>query len=113
MPPFPSRLGAMRESLALQSNTQTTSTGTGFKADGWATYATVAAEYLAPATGRESWQQGAVVANLGPRFRIRYRTDVEPKHRIRWRSQTLEIQAVIPQQQVGDRYLILETGLQQ
>jgi SPP1 family predicted phage head-tail adaptor len=113
MPPLASRIGAMRESLTLQRNAELTSTGTGFKTANWATYATVAGEYLEPAEGRESWQQGAVVAHLGPKFRIRYRTDVVPKHRLLWRGQTLQIHAVIPEMRVGNRFLLVETGLTQ
>lgn len=107
------RIGPMRESLALQSNTITTSTGTGFSTAGWATYATVAGEYLEPDSGSESYAQAAVVAQLGPRFRIRYRTDVVPKHRLTWRSQTLQIAAVIPEVKTGNRWLILQCGLTQ
>lgn len=111
--PLASRLGKMRESLALQRNTETTSTGTGFRTASWATYATVAGEYLEPAGGHESWQQNAVVAQLPPRFRIRYRTDVLPKHRLVWKGLTLEIAAVIPETSVGNRFLILQCGLMQ
>lgn len=107
------RIGPMRESLALQSNAQQTSTGTGRRTDSWSTYATVAGEYLQPSGGTEQLQQAAVVAELGPRFRIRYRTDVVPKHRLTWRGQTLQIHAVIPDMHVGNRFLILQTGLTQ
>jgi SPP1 family predicted phage head-tail adaptor len=107
------RIGAMREALTLQSNTLQTSTGTGFSSDGWATFATVPGEYLQPDSGRESWQQSAVVAELGPTFRIRHRTDVEPKQRVLWKGQTLQIHAVIPVMRVGQRFLLLETGLTQ
>lgn len=107
------RLGAMRESLALQSNAQTTSTGTGRRTDNWSTYATVPGEYLQPSAGTEQVQQSAVVANLGPRFRIRYRTDVVPKHRLTWRGKVLQIHAVIPVMAVGNRFLELQTGMTQ
>ncbi len=112
--PLAPRLGAMRESLQLQSNTETTSTGTGFRTAGWTTYATVPGEYLQPGSGTEQWQQGAVVAELGPRFRIRYRTDVRAKHRVLWRGQTLSILAPpIPVMRVGNRFLELQCGAQQ
>jgi SPP1 family predicted phage head-tail adaptor len=103
----------MRESLQLQSDTETTSTGPGYRTAGWATYATVPGEYLEPADGAEQWQQGAVVAHLGPRFRIRYRTDVRPKHRVLWNAQTLQIEAVVPVQHVGNRFLELRCGVTQ
>lgn len=108
-----SRIGSMRESLQLQSNAEQTSTGTGRRTPNWTVYATVAGEYLQPASGSESFQQSAVVAELGPKFRIRYRTDVEPKHRLIWRGQTLQIHAVIPVMSVGNRFLELQTGLTQ
>lgn len=111
--PLAARIGSMRESLQLQSDTVTTSTGTGYRTDGWATYATVAGEYLQPTGGSEQWQQGAVVAQLGPAFRIRYRTDVVPKHRLLWRGQTLQIAAVIPVMHVGNRFVILQCGMTQ
>lgn len=113
MPPLVPRLGAMRESLALQSNAETTSTGTGRRTATWTTYATVAGEYLRPQDGTEQLQQAAVVAQLGPRFRIRYRTDVVPKHRLIWRGRTVEIHAVIPVMKVGNRFLEIQTGLTQ
>lgn len=100
----------MRETLHLQRNTITTSTGTGFSTDSWTEYARVAAEYLEPAGGRESWQQSAVVAEIGPRFRIRFRTDVEPKHRFTWKGDVYEIHAVIPLHRVGQRFLLLQCG---
>jgi head-tail adaptor len=103
----------MRQSLTLQRNTEVTSTGTGFRSASWATYARVAGEYLEPAGGHESWQQGAVVAQQPPRFRIRYRTDVVPKHRLVWNGQTLEIAAVITETAVGNRFTILLCGLAQ
>lgn len=113
MPPLASRIGAMRESLTLQSNTEVTSTGTGFKTAGWAPYATVAGEYLEPESGREAWQQGAVVAHQGPTFRIRYRDDVVPKHRLIWKGRTLQIHAVRLVMRVGDRFLFLDCGFTQ
>jgi SPP1 family predicted phage head-tail adaptor len=106
-------LGQMRESLALQSNAEVTSTGTGFRTASWGTYATVAGEYLQPSGGGENWQQAAVVAQLGPRFRIRYRIDVRPKHRLLWRGDTVEIVAVIPVMKVGNRFLELQCGVTQ
>lgn len=108
------RIGPMRESLTLQVNTEMTSTGTGFKTANWATYATVPAEYLQPDQGTEGWKQASVVAELGPRFSIRYREDVRAKHRVLWRGQTLQILAPpTPVMKVGNRFLELQTGLTQ
>jgi SPP1 family predicted phage head-tail adaptor len=109
-----SRIGNMRESLALQSNAETTSTGTGFRTAAWTTYATVAGEYQQPTSGTEGNQQVAVVAQLGMTFRIRYRSDVFAKHRVLWRGQTLQILAPpIPVMKVGNRFLELQCGLAQ
>ena len=107
------RIGAMRESVALQADTQTTSTGTGFRTSSWATYATVSAEHIEPSGGSEGFQAGAVVAGQGPTFRIRYRADVLPKHRVLWRGLTLAIVAVIPVFSVGPRFLELQCSLAQ
>jgi SPP1 family predicted phage head-tail adaptor len=101
----------MRESLALQSDTVTTSTGTGFSTGAWATYATVAGEYVQPAGGREAWEGAAVTAELPTTFRIRDRADVVPKHRLIWKGQTYEIHAVIPVMTVGRRFLQLQCGV--
>lgn len=107
-------IGPMRESLQLQSNAEQTSTGTGRRTPNWSTYATVSAEYLQPGRGTEQFQQSAVVAELGPRFRIRYRTDVFAKHRVLWRGQTLQILSPpIPVMKVGNRWLELHCGLTQ
>lgn len=111
--PLAARVGKMRETLALQRNTLATDTGTGFKSAGWATYATVAGEYLEPPTGAEAWEGAAVTAELPAAFRIRYRTDVVPKDRVVWKGQTLEIRAVIPVVHVGDRFLRLQCSLTQ
>lgn len=112
--PLAARLGSMRESLQLQSNALTTSTGTGFSTKVWSTYATVAGEYLQPGTGTEQWQQGAVVGEVGPAFRIRHRSDVRAKHRLIWKGQTLEILGPpISVMRVGARFLILRCGLTQ
>ena len=114
MPPLSPRIGSMREVLALQSNAEQTSTGTGRRTANWTTYATVMGEYLEPRHGTEQFQQGAVVAELGPRFRIRYREDVFAKHRVLWRGQTLQILAPpIPVMRVGNRFLELQLGLTQ
>ncbi len=112
MSPLPARIGAMRESLELQSNTETTSTGTGFRTASWAAYATVPAEKLSASSGgTEQWQQAAVVAEDVHLFRIRYRADVRAKHRAIWRGLTLQI-LTIPQivTHVGDRFLVLRCG---
>lgn len=109
-----SRIGPMRETLQLQSNAEQTSTGTGQRTANWSTYATVPGEYLQPPGGSEQFQQSAVVAELGPRFRIRYRTDVRAKHRVLWKGQTLQILAPpIPVVKTGFRYLELQCGVQQ
>lgn len=108
------RIGPMRESLVLQSNAETTSTGTGRRTPNWTTYATVPGEYIQPTGGTEQLQQSAVVAELGPRFRIRYRTDVQAKHRVLWKGQTLQLLGPpIPVVKVGNRFLELQTGLMQ
>jgi head-tail adaptor len=111
--PLSTRIGSMRESLALQRNTVATSTGTGFSTDGWATYATVPGEYVQPSVGREAWEGAAVTAELPTRFRIRDRSDVEPKHRLLWKGATYEIHAVIPVMTVGRRFLFLDCGVTQ
>src|SRR4051812_38759954 len=104
--PLPSRLGKMRESLQLQSNSEVTSTGTGRRTANWATYATVAGEYLQPTGGTEQFQQAAVVAELVAMFRIRYRADVRAKHRVLWNgTTTLQILAPpVPVTTVGNRF---------
>ena len=108
--PLDTRIGSLRESLALQRDTVTTSTGTGFSTGSWTTYATVPGEYVQPAGGRESFEGAAVTAELPITFRIRDRSDVVPKHRLIWNGQTLEIHAVIPVMTVGRRFLLLQTG---
>lgn len=112
--PLASRIGKMRESLTLQSNTEATSTGTGRRTENWATYATVPGEYLQPGSGTEQFQQSAVVAELVIMFRIRHRTDVYAKHRVLWKGQTLQILAPpILVTRVGSRFLLLQCGLAQ
>lgn len=115
MPPLAPRLGSMREQLQLQRNTLAASSTAddGFKRHGWATYVTVAGEYEAPPTGVEAFEASAVTAELPVSFRIRYRTDVVPKHRVLWKGLTLQIVAVIPLMTVGNRFLRLRCSLTQ
>lgn len=114
MPPLAPRIGAMRERLTLQRNTLTESTTDGFKTNGWASYATgVEAEYLEPPTGNEAFEAAAVTAELPIGFRMRYRSDVVPKHRVLWRGFTLQITAVIPLMHVGRRFIRLQCSLTQ
>lgn len=110
MPPLRTRIGAMRESLTLQRDLVTTSTGTGFSSVAWSTYATVPGEYVQPSGGREAWEGSAVTAELPTTFRIRDRSDVEPKDRLLWNGLIHEIHAVIPMMTVGRRFLLLQTG---
>jgi len=114
MPPLAPRLGAMRERLTLQRNTLATSTGNGFSTAAWAAYATgVEAEYEEPPTGVEAFEGSAVTAELPVAFRIRYRADVQPMHRVVWKGLTLQIAAVIPVVRVGNRFLRLRCSLTQ
>lgn len=114
MSPLQTRIGAMRESLQIQSDAITTSTGTGFQTGTWTTFATIPGEYIDVLRGSgEVFAQGSVVAELAPVFRVRYRADIEPKHRILWRGLTLQIHAVIPAMRVGNRFLMLHTGFTQ
>lgn len=109
-----SRIGPMRETLQLQSNAEVTSSGTGRRTANWSTYATVPGEYLQPPGGTKQFQQSAVVAEVPPTFRIRYRTDVQAKHRVIWRGQTLQILAPpILVMKTGNRFLDLHCGATQ
>jgi SPP1 family predicted phage head-tail adaptor len=106
----------MRERLTLQRNTlgASSTADDGFKVHGWSSYATgVEAEYEEPPTGAEAFEGAAVTAELPLSFRIRYRPDVLPKHRVLWRGSELQIIAVIPVMRTGNRFLRLRCSLTQ
>jgi hypothetical protein len=71
------------------------------------------ASTCSPPAAPSSSQQSAVVAELGPRFRIRYRTTCARSTGAVARADAADSGAADPVMTVGNRFLELQTGLTQ
>ena len=87
------RAGRMDRRIIIEVNTPTTDSH-GDEIDSWATLDTVWAEQV-PLRGVERQQSQQTLAQADYRFRIRYRTDVTPKNRIKIGSDIYDITAVM------------------
>ncbi|HEY1188537.1 MAG TPA: phage head closure protein [Gemmata sp.] len=75
-------IGQLRQRIAIEAVTETRDEFGG-RASAWAQVATDRAE-IVPIGGREVFQNGATQAQATHRVRMRYRSDITPKHRLRW-----------------------------
>lgn len=60
----------------------------------WNTYATVWAK-IAPLSGRQAWAAQQFVSEVSHTITIRYRQDVQARHRIQFGGRNFEIKAVL------------------
>jgi SPP1 family predicted phage head-tail adaptor len=58
-------------------------------------------------SGREAWKAQQVDSSVNWRFVIRYRTDVKPSDRVVYRGKTMEIRAVLPDEERRDAVVLL------
>ncbi len=84
--------GMLRTSVALQSQTRTAD-GVGGYTITWATYATVQA-HVRQSSGREAMQADRLQDTAMLRCVIRYRSDVEPQHRVKIGSDVYQIRSI-------------------
>ena len=107
------RIGQMRERLMILTPTETKDTQGGQTVT-WATLATVSGE-LIPRTASERLSVAAVQAQIDHRFRVRARTDVTEKMRVRWTPswggavREFEISGVVPYRD-GRTYMDVDCG---
>lgn len=87
------RAGRLDRRIIIEQNTPTLNSH-GDEVDSWATLATVWAEFV-PLRGAEKFQSEQTLAQADYRFRIRHRTDVTPKERIKLNGDIYDITAVL------------------
>lgn len=102
--------GMLRTTVALQSQSRSADGAGGFEHT-WSTYATVQGG-LKQASGREVVQSDRLSAQAGFRCVIRYRSDVQPQHRVVIDSVAYQIRSV-ENVEFRDRWLVLtlESGV--
>ena len=80
--------GLLRHRVQLQAATEARTSTKVNPQKTWATYATVYAA-IDPMNGREFWNARQVDADVTGKVTIRFRTDVQAKHRIVYGTRTL------------------------
>lgn len=100
------RAGKLRHRVTLQKLIQAQNPVTGELTKQWVDLDSVWAsiEYL---SGREFIAAQAVQSEVTARILIRYRSDVEPKMRIKYRDKLYNIHGVLPDLKSGLEYLTL------
>jgi SPP1 family predicted phage head-tail adaptor len=88
-------IGAMRERVVVQSMTETVSSE-GEPVKTWADFVTLWAS-VDFVTGRELEAMAKVNTSVGYRVKVRYRTDLSETMRLSWRSELLNIHAILPE----------------
>ena len=85
--------GKLDKQVVLESFTTTTN-DFGEQVESWSTLATVWAQVI-PQMGKEIYDAAQVNAIDLLIFRIRYRTDLNRKHRIQYNGQTYDIETIV------------------
>lgn len=98
------KAGELNKRISLQAVTQT-ETATGGISESWSTFISVWAQ-VKPTSSREFMQASQAREKVSHRIKIRYRSDVTVKHRVRYGSRTLKIVSVINTDE-SDEELIL------
>ena len=86
------KAGSLRHKIILEQRA-TTRTSMGGVADTWTTLATVWGS-IRPVSGREPLVGDSITAELTHTIRIRYRSDVTPKNRVKFGTRIFEINSV-------------------
>lgn len=84
--------GMLRHTVELQSKTRTPNGAGGFD-DTWSTYATVKA-FMKPISGTERFHAERLDATTKNRLVMRYRSDVEAQHRVKFEGKLYNIRFV-------------------
>jgi SPP1 family predicted phage head-tail adaptor len=94
---MPTRAGARNQRVTIIAAT-VTQDATGAEVLDWATPTTVATVWaeVVPVRGMERMESAKLDATIEYKFRILYRSDVTPLHRVEWRDEQYDITAVIP-----------------
>ncbi len=85
--------GALRHKVIIQQPTETTNS-LGEITPSWTTFATVWAEIL-PLSGKEYWSSKQVNSEVTGKIRIRYKSGITPKMRVKYGTRIFNIEAVM------------------
>ena len=87
--------GQLRERIIVQQSTTTVSDG-GEPIKAWSDFVTLwaAVEFV---SGRELESMAKVNTQIGYRITVRYRMDLAETMRVSWRSEVLNIHAILPE----------------
>ncbi len=86
-------LGSMRFKVTLQSATRTTDDGGG-AAVAWSNDGTLWAN-ITPISGKEDYRQSQVQDSITHRIKVRYKSSIETKDRLKFGSRFFNIKSVI------------------
>jgi len=101
------RIGSLNERIVIQSVSESQS-ASGYAAPTWGTFATVWANVnFRPGGADERIITDRETAVSPVEFTLRYRTDITPKMRVSWQSDTFDIVAVMPEPEKD--YMTLKT----
>ena len=97
-------IGKMRYKVKLQEPTSTTDAGGG-RSQVWDTLGVIWAN-IVPKSGKETYQHGQITDTTTHDVYIRYRSDVNAKHRICYGTRTFNIQSILNVEE-RDRFCLL------
>jgi len=110
---MPTRIGALRERVTIETFSSTEDTLGGRSSTGWTALATVWARVMpqAPFVGREGFEANALTAIQTYLITMRYRTDITltPRHRLTWDGKTLQIH-VVGNVWARDRFTVVQAA---
>jgi SPP1 family predicted phage head-tail adaptor len=86
--------GPLRDRVSLQSATETQVEGRGEVTKAWATYDTVWSN-IVPLSGSERIEALKVTPGVTHTCRMRYRSDIDPAHRLLWGGRIFNIESVL------------------
>ena len=99
-----SKVGQLRHPITLQSQGTSRDSGGGVSS-GFSDIATVYAD-IRPKNGKEVYKQGKLIGSVTHEVTVRYRTDISNATRISFDNKTLNIRAMLNEDQ-RDRFLKL------
>lgn len=98
--------GKLRHRLSLQRNEFVQDPVTGELKEGWTEYGKAWAS-VEPLSARDLIAAQGVQSKVTARMVIRYRTDIDPAHRIVHRGKVYRIEGILPDKDSGLEYLTI------
>ncbi len=87
------KAGALRHKVIIEKPTEVTNS-IGEIITTWSTFATVWAEIL-PLSGKEYWSSKQVNSEVTGKIRIRYKSGITPKMRVKYGTRIFNIEAIM------------------